>query len=216
MIADAARLLAQKPDLDWTNLLYLLVFLIFPALNSLGERLRKRFGKSKTQPPPAPGAPVIGEPGKRLDSPPGRTIVIMQQPPPAPATHPRSRPAVQGRPARPVVSGRLVVRRAPSQPPPRRPLPVQPPDARPAQRRLRPQPPAAPQEGRSVAAPVEASGHALSRLIAQADQAQRRQTRPGSATQWVRQAITPAHLRHIVVLNEILQPPLALRRDLAW
>ncbi|MFQ5413151.1 MAG: hypothetical protein ACE5E6_01705 [Phycisphaerae bacterium] len=33
---------AQSPDLDWSNLLYVLLFLIIPALNGLGKWIRER------------------------------------------------------------------------------------------------------------------------------------------------------------------------------
>jgi len=54
-----AILLAQR-DLDWTNLLYILVILVLPALNSLGQWIRSRYEKKGEQGagPKLPGKPT--------------------------------------------------------------------------------------------------------------------------------------------------------------
>jgi hypothetical protein len=128
MVADQILMLGQQgPEFDWSGLLYLLIFLVFPALGALGEWIRKHFAKKEEEeveviveedkPAPAHRSEPLHRPQTLAGAPP-----VRQAPPPrgvSTTMPPVARPmaAPQPAPARPVVP-----RPRPTRPVPQRPV----------------------------------------------------------------------------------------------
>lgn len=216
-------LLARK-DFDLSNLLYLLVFIVLPLLNTLGAKLRKKFGHDEGEEVPSSG------PGEAA--------------PPAPPNVPHSR----RRRVEPVDPRRAVLTGGPPKPPV---VPVGP--ARPSPPVAKPVPSVPPGMPRPVAvgrAPGTPrlretnAGHGESTPRRRAEgrrpvRAKRRvvkQSRDERLTvveQMMREAgsregvgdimktgrsllprrLDAEQLRRAIVLSEILQPPIALRDE---
>ncbi len=182
---------------DWGEWAYLLLFFILPALSSLGQWIRKKSGM--TGEPTDGDAPVAGKvakpdrPGKRppILGIPGQIRQTLAAPPPKPITvvkPPAARPVARATPQRPVVT------HPPFSPPP--PTPV----ARKAQDRDR----AARQAMARAAVAAEDEFEAI--LLDDVPlKKPRRRVVPGR--------VDLGDLRRAIVLNEILQPPLALREE---
>ncbi len=208
MEAPVLNILAQDDGGGWGNLLYLLVFLVLPALKSLGDWVRKRFGhdrevqdevlQPKSQPrkplkrPPPDEVVIIPTPAGRVR--PARPVKNVPVPPRAASARPLAESPPTARPAAPVLSRPTMPKR-----PVRRRGPVHPSveQARPAKPKVR-------DERLST----------MERLLRESAQAEKQ--RAGAAA--LKERLLPerldrAALRSAIILSEILQPPLALRED---
>ncbi len=199
------NMIAQE-DSGWSNLLYLLVFVIVPALKALGTKLREKFGKET--PEGLKDLPTSKPPMRprsiRTSSVPGeRTRRSAKADRPVTRVSPRmAQPAPARRDAQPVRTGDA----------PSRMQPTPPPRARPVARR-RPSKVARPAAA-ATRAPVPESKpiHTIQRMMNQeAEQrlAQRRAERPRASL--LPKRLDREALRRAVILSEILQPPLGLR-----
>ncbi len=226
MIASGLQLLAQdQPEGGWSDLLYLLLVIILPALGHFGAWIRKKYiGGEEEGEEGASGAPagevVIVQPGK----PPGRVPVARARPlTPAPQ-RPTGPPPSQGPPGPPMVA--RPVSTPPTPPPararparlttpPRTPVrPATPPVTRPA-----PAPGWGKPTGPGASGDLVESGR---QRILHADQLTRFATVTREGERFrpsVRiGALTPEDLRLAIVLKEVLGPPVALRRpgEASW
>ncbi len=218
---ESVSMLAQR-DADWSNLMYLLLVLVLPALNELGKWLRKRSAAKNDKAKansldtarmpsarPAAGIPVAppARPARRAGAPvteagPEQSpeIVVAEVLDSLFPSH-RKPPTAPG-----VVVERVepaVFRRAQEGPvpPPRRPSgrPSRPPTraAVPRARRTKARSPA--EEVRALKKTMEHQPEAdltLRHSVAWGD--------------WT--SLSIAELRRAIVLNEVLEPPIALRR----
>ena len=111
------EILAQKPSFEWENLLYILIFLILPALKGFGDWIRKKVGTEETteddgdtvyevavgendelvlKPASTPQRPThpVRTPARSHPASP-----VPHAPPPSPPPTPIAKPAPQRRPA---------------------------------------------------------------------------------------------------------------------
>jgi len=224
---DMPYIIAQGRDFDWTNLLYLLIFLVFPALNALGEWIREHFNKNKEGQHAQKGekeyevviedGEIVLKPHQRGDrKKPASSPTAPQPPKPVQAEFRPDRPGPpappQPGPARwPQPQTQAPARPAskPQPPAPRRPAP----QARPAQPHHHPRRPARkaqPVPSRRTETPTDP--RAIMATMIEKDSDKRRSREP--ATQqpavgklaWDRQSV-----RNAIVMKEILGPPIALR-----
>lgn len=204
-------MLVGQDDFNLSDLLYLLIFFVFPLLNSLGAKIREKFGESSAdadadsefgpvapkgseQAPPDRGVLErtrrAGEQMRRPNAPPAPASSAPKPPPiakPVPTTHRRDQPI-----ARPVAPRKR-------QPTPKR------------GRR-----PAAPSTGRSRAPQSQNAREdrltTVEWLVAEEEELHAGTSRPHRRSP-LPERVDVATLRSAVVLSEILQPPLALREE---
>ncbi len=239
MSLTAADILAQDDGGGWTSLLYLLIVFILPALDAFAKWIREKFAKrdeasiaDETPPerpphkarPPIPAAREMrGPQPSARDS--GRTIE--QRPASKPARSIAARleelfeaareKAGAETPVPPARPGRADQPRRDRTDPTRRPPP--PPKIPPPKRKIEPKP----GERVTVAQPARMARPAERpqepKVITVATLARPliEPTQPSPARKIPRgrsviaAGVTPADLRSVVILSEILKPPLALR-----
>lgn len=201
------NILAQSDDGGgWGNIIYLLVFLVFPALNKLGQKLRERFSTEESDESPVPTpdaeAPPVARPRRALATPAVTPPVIG-----------KARPDLSLR--RPVVEPRR------PQPPVARPV-IGPPasatekQAPPPRRHRRPPAHAVPPPAPSQRRPVRE--RSVSPSIMAVDRRARRPTKEDSKPterkaqdRLLPEILRPSDMRAAVILSEILRPPIGLR-----
>lgn len=201
----APNILAQA-DFDWSNLLYLLIVFIFPALNALGEWIRKKSGK-KSFGDEKPGNAtddyeVVIEDGQMVLRP--AQTKPEPQSKPGPAPQPVAGPSKPTPIPQPVPAPKPVARRveAPLPPQPRRPVPA-------------PQPRPRPQRRTPIARPAAPVLIGESDTTSVFDQSKVEVEQVGPARTGVSpllgEKLDRQTLRKAVILSEIVAPPLALR-----
>ncbi len=209
---------AEEPGLE--SLLYLLIFFVFPLLNTLGAWIRKRFGAEAHD-----GAKeVAGDPAEPIRQKPPRPAATV-----AKGRKTRRETALPDPARQPIAMPTRPMRRPP-------PLAKSPPTP-PATERARPVPQPLKRSTRAKGArdapparPIASSGatskttqtaqqqsrsdrlHAMERIV------ERSEARERAVVQRDQPALLPrrlkaSHLRSAVILSEILQPPLALREQ---
>ncbi len=195
MAVEPASLLAQEEP-GWTKLLYLLIFFVFPVLNSLGEKIRKWAADKRVAKDAQPGRPTPAPKGVVGGLQPAKQIVIRGE-------RPASAPAVPlARAPRPQTQRR----QAATPPRPATPMPARP--VRPQKRHTKSTPP---QQMTDARRERLAAIEKLARVIPEVSA--RRAHTPRSIAPLLPGRVDPASLRSVIVLSEILRPPLALRDD---
>ena len=215
MLIATTEMLAQQRGFDYGELLWVLIILVFPVLNSLGHWIRKKWGTS----PAETGGnveegfdvevgdddqlvlrPVKERPSAPQPLPQAKPLrPVAQQRPPARAEIPRARqPEPPRRPARP----------APPRPVRREPTPTRTHPAQPARAR-------APRPEKARPAPAPAPKIDAHRVFASTPDAD---VEPAADARAMTPLITPDSLttqglRKVVILSEILAPPLAIRNN---
>ena len=194
MAFDTVSLIAQEED-GWGRMLYLLLFLVLPMLNKFGEKIRnwaaaKEEAKNAESPSPAKTPKGVA---RELQ--PAPRIVMKGELPAPPARRAK------------VPVARVPQAAAPRSPasPSRLPSPVQ-------ARRVRPKKTRA-KSARSPAPDARAQRMAAARNLARETSIAIPPQGPVNPPAPLFGRLDPQSLRSVVVLSEILKPPLALRED---
>ena len=193
MLVHDVNILAQDDNGGWGGLVYLLIFMVLPALKSFGVWLRKRFGEQTDEPEqttdPSRETPkrlkravrretVAGTPKEERIP---QAVPVKESPPPL------ARPAASVRP-RPAA--------------PKRPV-----------RRRRPEPP---QQAPSTADVRRQRLSTIADIMEKSTRPERQASptaQPPGKRPLLPRKLDRATLRSAIILSEILQPPLALRQD---
>ncbi len=205
MLLHMVNILAARDD-DASQLVWVIAVLLLSVVGTIFGKLNEAAKKKK--PPPRPNeSDAAAEPGAAPPSPRPREAGSRPMPRvPRPPIRAGDRPIGIPRPKGPVMAPERPRPVPPRQPGPRRPVP--PPASRPAE--PRPVRAIAPQVA-AFARQEQAVGPALKERPAPPVSAP-----PGFAPRGIRLDLTPTRLREMVLLREVLGPPVSMRDESSW